>query len=122
MGSAATAMEHREAEALFAPMVDRELAPQQEAALRSHLESCHDCQRGFEKYARAVELVRGVARERAPGDFAQQVLKRVRKRRRGLFGSQGARWFEHISVPVEAALPVILAAIVAALVIVLAGD
>jgi anti-sigma factor RsiW len=113
--AAATALEHQQAQALFAPMVDHELAPQEEAALKSHLSSCRDCQAGFEKYSRAVALVRAVGRERVPDDFTAQVLKRVRKRRRAYFGLQGARIFEHIGIPSEGAIIVIIAAALVAL-------
>jgi len=119
---AASTVGHPEIQALFAPMVDRELPPQEEEAFKCHLETCHDCQQGFEKYSRAVALVRSVGRERAPADFTQQVLKRVRKRRRGLFGSQGGHWFEHISLPVEAAIIVILASTIALLFLLFAGN
>ena len=118
MEASATLLEHGEAQALFAPMVDHELPPQQEAALKSHLSACHDCQQGFEKYSRAVALVRSVGREKVPDDFTAQVLKRVRKRRRAYFGLQGARIFEHIGIPIEGAVVVvILAAAVVALVL-----
>ena len=116
MEGVATALGHQEAQALFAPAVDHELPPEKEVALKSHLETCRDCQQGFEKYARAVALVRSVGRERAPADFTAQVLKRVRRRRRSIFGWQGARFFEHISIPVEAAIAVILAAAIAVVV------
>ncbi len=119
---AASTLGHQEAQALFAPMVDHELPPQQEAALKSHLATCEDCQQGFAKYSRAVALVRSVGREQAPADFTQQVLKRVRKRRRGLFGSQGERFFEQVSVPIEAAILVIIAAMIGLLVFLFAGQ
>lgn len=116
MDSAATGMAHQEAQALFAPMVDHELAPDQEAQLKTHLEHCPECQQGFEKYSRAVTLVRSVGRERAPADFAQQVLKRVRKRRRW----QGSmQVFESIGIPSQAGIAVLIAAAIAAVVVLL---
>ncbi|HEY3447729.1 MAG TPA: zf-HC2 domain-containing protein [Myxococcales bacterium] len=108
-------MAHQEAQALFAPMVDHELAPAQEAELKSHLEHCPECQHGFEKYSRAVTLVRSVSRERAPADFAQQVLKRVRKRRRW----QGTQIFESVGMPAQAGIAVLIAAAIAAVVVLL---
>ena len=117
MEAAATLLEHGEAQALFAPMVDHELPLDQEQALRSHLERCPDCQQGFEKYTRAVELVRSVRREKVPDDFTAQVLKRVKKRRRAaLFGPQGGRFFEMVNIPFEAAIAIIIAACLAALI------
>jgi anti-sigma factor RsiW len=114
--AAATLLEHGEAQALFAPMVDHELPPKQEEALRSHLQACPDCQQGFEKYTRAVALVRSVGREKVPDDFTAQVLRRVRKRRRAFFGPQGGRFFEHINIPIEGSIAIIIAACLAALI------
>lgn len=117
MNAAAHGLAHNEAQKMFARLVDSDLPAREEAALRSHLDDCAECRRGFEKYERAVALVRSVGRERAPADFANQVMRRVRRRRRGAFGLQGARFFEEVSIPVEAAIPVILAAIVAAILV-----
>ena len=119
MNLAAPSPDHDRAQALFGQLVDEELAPAEEQALRSHLDACADCQHELERYARTVTLVRSLERERAPAELAAQVLKRVRRRRRGLFGLQGGRFFEQVSVPAEVAVPVVLIAIAAAAVIVL---
>ncbi len=115
MDTAATGMAHQDAQALFAPMVDHELAPDQEAELKSHLEHCPECQHGFEKYSRAVSLVRSVGRERAPAEFTQQVLKRIRKRRRW----HGMQVFESMGMPSQAGIAVLIAAAIAAVVVLL---
>jgi len=65
-----------------------------------------------------VKLVRSAERESVPADFSSRVLKRVRKRRARLFGAQGARFFEHLHIPVEAAIPVLLAVAIAAIVLI----
>jgi hypothetical protein len=57
---------------LFAPMVDHELAPTRRPSSKSHHEPCPECQHGFEKYSRAVSLVRSVGRERAPAEFTSR--------------------------------------------------
>ncbi|MGI5863037.1 MAG: anti-sigma factor family protein [Myxococcales bacterium] len=119
MNVAAPSLDHERAQALFGQLVDEELAPADEIALRSHLDSCADCQHELERYSRTVSLVRSLEREKAPAELAAQVMKRVRRRRRGLFGLQGGRFFEQVSVPAEVAVPVVLVAIAAAAVIVL---
>lgn len=121
MESAATELAHEEARALFAPMVDCELGSGQEEALRSHLSHCRECQQGFEKYLRAVARVRAVGRERAPSDFTQQTLKRVRKRRRSILAGHGARWHDHVSIPAQVAIPIVIAVVLALLVVLVAS-
>ena len=109
---------HSEAQGMFSMLVDEELPRQDEEKLLDHLGDCDDCKVSLEKYARAVTLVRKVGREKAPFDFSQQVLKRVRRRRRNaMFGMQGGRIFEHLNIPAEATVAVILAAVVAAAII-----
>ncbi|MGC4114209.1 MAG: hypothetical protein QM765_06230 [Myxococcales bacterium] len=56
-----------------------------------------------------------MGRERAPADFAQQVLRRVRKRRRW----QGMQVFESIGIPSQAGIAVLIAAAIAAVVVLL---
>ena len=119
MNSAATPLEHAQAQELFGLLVDEELAPGEERALKSHLDACAGCKQEFEQYARTVSLVRSLDRERAPRELTAQVMKRVRRRRRRLFGAQGALFFEHVSVPAEVAVPVVLAVVAAAVVILL---
>lgn len=111
-------LDHARARAMFAPLLDAELPPDEAVLLRRHLSACAQCQRGFARYERTVELLRGAERVRAPVGFAAQVLKRVRKRRRAAAGgAQGARFFQLVSLPVEAAIPILLAAAVAAAVL-----
>lgn len=113
----AAGLEHEKAQALFGLFVDHELAPGEQQALLGHLDSCAECKQELERYARTVEAVRSLERERAPRDLAAQVLRRVRRRRRGLLGLSGAHFFEQVSVPVEVAVPVVVVAIAAAIVL-----
>jgi anti-sigma factor RsiW len=103
---------------MFAPLLDAELPAWDEAALRTHLSDCARCQQGLARYQRAVELLREAPRARAPAGFATRVLRRVRRRRRALReGPQGARFFEQVSIPAEAAIPIVLAALIAAILV-----
>lgn len=119
MNGAATHLEHDQAQELFGLFVDQELAPGEQEALERHLDGCADCAADLAQYERTVAAVRSLERERAPRELTAQVMKRVRRRRRSLFAAQGARFFEHVSVPVEAVVPVVIAAIAAAAVILL---
>ena len=112
--AAATGLAHQEAQALFALMVDRELEPQQEALLKGHLDLCPECQQGFERYSRAVSLVRSVRRERVPADFAAQVLKRVKRRR-----WRERHSLDHLGIPAQVGITVLIAAAITAVVLML---
>jgi len=117
----ATLLQHERAREMFSQLVDHELPPVEEEALRTHLSSCEDCKQGLARYERAVHLVRSVERERVPVDFASHVLRRVRKRRR-LLGWQGGRFLDHVSWPAQAAIIVLLAAAFVALYLLFASQ
>jgi anti-sigma factor RsiW len=113
---ASTALDHARAQAMFAPLVDAELPSADLRLLRTHLSDCAQCQVGLERYERAVQLMRQAPPAKVPGSFASVVLRRVRKRRRSAMASaQGARFFEHVSIPAEAAIPIVIAAVAAAI-------
>lgn len=115
MEFASTALAHDRVQQMFGPLVDHELGPTEEVALRTHLDHCTECMQGFERYQRAVSLVRGAPHEQVPADFAHRVLKRIRKRRHSLFGFHGGRLLEQWNVPGEAVVAVLIAALVAAI-------
>lgn len=106
-------LDHREAKALFLALADQELPPPQEQAVRSHLDGCEECRQGWDRYARGVERVRAVERERAPPALASLVAARVRRQRR--FGLRGLH-LAHAQhrFPVEILIPLLLAAAVGA--------
>jgi anti-sigma factor RsiW len=114
---ASTALDHARAQAMFAPLVDAELPSADLRLLRTHLSDCAQCQVGLERYERAVQLMRQAPPAKVPGSFASVVLRRVRRRRRSAMASavQGARFFEHVSIPAEAAIPIVIAAVAAAI-------
>ena len=74
-------LSHKEAKSLFGALVDEELPKKDELRLRSHLDSCVDCRSGWQRYERAVKVVRGVQREKAPPALASTILRRVRRNR-----------------------------------------
>lgn len=112
-------LSHKEARSLFAGRVDDDLPAPDAVRLRRHLESCADCRAGWDRYERAVNVVRRVERERAPPTLATNILRRVRRQR-----INGLRHFHmaHLQnrVPVEAVIPVLLGVLVAAMLVLLA--
>ncbi|RKH01437.1 anti-sigma factor family protein [Corallococcus carmarthensis] len=106
-------LDHREARALFLALADEELPAPQEQAVRSHLDGCEECRQGWDRYARTVERVRSVDRERAPPALATLVAGRIRRQRR--FGLRGLH-LAHANhrFPVEILIPLLLAAAVGA--------
>lgn len=106
-------LNHREARDLFLALADEELPEPQAKAVRSHLDGCEECRAGWDRYARTVQLVRKVEREKAPPMMASLVLNRVKRERR--FGLRKLHWAHtHHRFPVEVLIPLLLAAAVAA--------
>ncbi len=108
---------HAEITELFTPWIDAELAPAQEKALESHLAGCDACRASWDEFAGAVAAVRGVERYRLPAGFSRRVIARTRIERR----KRLARVREMVLplVPAEVALPLLLIAAVAAVVLLL---
>ncbi len=107
-----TQLSHHEAKGLFLRAVDDELADREEVRLFEHLDGCADCRTGYEKYSRAVLMLRRVEREKAPEALSTMILRRVRRRRLGARAL--ALHHANYRVPVEAVIPVLLGALVAA--------
>ncbi len=110
-------LSHSAAREYFPALIDQELDPAAEAKVRGHLVECPPCRQGFQKYERAVEKVRGLQREKAPDALATMILHRTRKRRHGLRAI--ARAHDQYRMPFEIILPILLAAVVAALMLVM---
>ncbi|RKH18640.1 zf-HC2 domain-containing protein [Corallococcus sp. CA047B] len=106
-------LDHREARALFLAFADEELPAPQAQAVQSHLDDCVECRQGWDRYARTVQRVRTMEREKAPPALASLVAGRVRRQRR--FGLRGLH-LAHANhrFPVEVLIPLLLAAAVGA--------
>ncbi len=114
-----TELSHREAQRLFFAFADDELASEEKTRLTLHLEDCDRCREGWDRYARTVERVRGVDREKAPAALASLIARRARRRRPfGLRAMQLAH--AQYRVPVEAVIPLLLGVAVAALLVLMA--
>jgi anti-sigma factor RsiW len=106
-------LSHREAKALFFALADQELPAPEAQAVKTHLDGCEECRTGWERYARTVQRLRGVEREKAPPALASVVMTRVRRRRN--FGLKGLHTSHaQYRLPVEVLIPLLLAAAVGA--------
>ncbi|WP_224249514.1 anti-sigma factor family protein [Hyalangium gracile] len=106
-------LNHLEARALFFALADEELPEPQAKAVRTHLDGCDECRAGWDRYARTVQRVRKVEREKAPPVMASLVMTRVKRERRfGLRKLHLAHTYHRF--PVEILIPLLLAAAVAA--------
>ncbi len=111
-------IDHDEANERFSPYADRELSSDEEREFLLHLRVCADCRTEYERFARALSLVRGAERVRPRPGFARKVAGKLRLRRR----KQVDRTVGNLAltVSIEAAIPLLLAVGVAALLIFLA--
>lgn len=99
-----------EVERLFSGAVDGALPASDAERLQSELASDAELATQYERYAKAVKLLRGQPRESAPPALASMILRRTRRRRSML---RSMRLNELQRVPVEIVVPLLLAVLVA---------
>ena len=112
-----TQLSHREVQGLFVAAVDEALPPLKVQRFEHHLQGCPDCRAGWDRYARTVQRVKGLPRERAPEALATLIARRLKRKRPFLLRSLSQANYR---VPVEIIVPVLLAVVVAVLVLLLA--
>lgn len=102
-----------ELEELFVAAVDETLPDREKERLKAELDGSPELKASFDKYARAVQLLKAAPREKAPPAMASMVMRRVRRRR--LFGRNGLHT-SHMQyrVPVEVLIPILIGVLVAA--------
>ncbi|WP_434389399.1 anti-sigma factor family protein [Melittangium boletus] len=106
-------LSHRETRALFIAFADEDLPADKAGEVRSHLDGCGECQRGWQSYSATVQRLKAAPRHAAPPALATQVMTRVKRQRRS--GLRGLTLMHaHYRLPVEILVPVLLAAAVAA--------
>jgi hypothetical protein len=101
-----------EVERLFLGAVDGSLEMADEAAFREVLAGDAELKLRFEQYTLAVKTLKELPREKAPAALASMILRRTR-RRRSLLKSLASNEATY-RVPVEVIIPLLLAAVVAA--------
>lgn len=99
---------HTEAMGLYDPYLDARLALAERLRFESHLDGCEPCRTGYQKYERAVMMVRKLKRRKAPLGFSSAVMQRVRRDRRVLHSNRaGIVLFYKLQIP-HAALTLLL--------------
>ena len=109
---------HTEARDLFSAYVDEDLPEPDEERLLQHLDGCRECHQGLERFEDTIAQVRGLPRNELPAAFSRQVMRRVKHRNRRQ-RELAAVMVGPLRVPVEAALPIMLAAAVAVVLLLL---
>ena len=89
------------AQNLFGPAWDDALSVTEREGLEAHFTQCPACQKGYDEFARTLELVQALPRPQVADDFAERVLRTARarelesalarERRPALFGLFGGR-------------------------------
>ncbi|QRO01129.1 zf-HC2 domain-containing protein [Archangium violaceum] len=109
-------LSHRETKALFIALADEELPAEKEQAVRSHLEECGECQKGWQSYSSTVLRLRKVEKEKAPPALTSMVMTRLKRQRR--FGLKRLHLAHaQYRLPVEVLIPLLIAAAVGAFLI-----
>lgn len=105
-------LSHKEARKLFFQYADAELEAKERQRLELHLDGCEDCRKGWDRYAKTVQSLRGTTKEKAPPHLSTQIMRRVRRDRR--FGWRRTLDMQNAyRVPVETIIPVMLGVAVA---------
>ena len=76
-----TALKSSEVEELFADAVDGALASGDDAKLKAALVADPALAARFQQYQKAIALLKGAPREKAPAALASTIMRRVRRRR-----------------------------------------
>jgi anti-sigma factor RsiW len=114
MRAVSPALKSEEVEELFSGAVDGGLKGSDDARLRAALAADPELRARFEKYQKAISLLKGTPKEKAPPALASTIMRRVR-RRRVWDRRNGAMQQAMYRVPVEIIIPLLLGVMVAAL-------
>ncbi|MFC4024910.1 anti-sigma-W factor RsiW [Oceanobacillus longus] len=85
--------------------LDGDLTNQEECDLRTHLETCADCQHHFHELKRTITLIKSAEHFSAPDDFTQKVMQNLPIERKSV---KYIRWFKIHPVITAAAIFFIL--------------
>lgn len=98
-----------EVERLFVGAVDGALAEPEAKEFEADLESDPRLKAQFEKYQRAIAMLKEAPKEKAPDALASLILRRTRRRRFGV----RTRELQNARFPAEVIVPLLIAALVA---------
>jgi hypothetical protein len=102
----------------FSSLLEGELNPSEEKAVREHLASCPECQKDFEKFEKTVRLLQSIEEAEVPDGFLSEIHKKIEAQKQmGLkAGKVRPGWFNTL---VQLKLPVQAVAMVAIVFLVL---
>ncbi len=104
-----------EVERLFVGAIDGALPAADARRLETELASDEALGSEFARYQRAVSLLRGDKKTKAPDALASSILRRTRRRRFAVRTQQAQEAF--FSFPAEVIIPLLLAAVVAVMIL-----
>jgi hypothetical protein len=102
----------------FSSLLERELNPLEEKAVREHLAFCSECQKDFGKFEKTLHWLHSVEEAEVPGGFLSEIHKKMEdQKKRGITaGKVRPGWFNTL---VQLKLPVQAVAMVAIVLLVL---
>ncbi len=107
-----TELTKADVERLFVGAADDALPEADEIRLREGLDDDSALKARFEKYQKAVQLLKKAPKERAPESLSTVIMRRVRRRR--LWGRNSIHTMHmQYRVPVEVLIPVLIGVLVA---------
>ncbi len=91
----------------FSSLLERELNPSEEKAVREHLASCSECQKDFEKFEKTIRWLHSIEEAEVPDGFLSEIYKkREAQKKMGLTaGKVRPGWFNtlvQLKLPVQA--------------------
>ena len=107
-----TELTKADVERLFVGAADDALPEQDAIRLREGLDDDSALKARFEKYNKAIQLLKKAPKERAPESLSTVIMRRVRRRR--LWGRNSTHTMHmQYRVPVEVLIPVLIGVLVA---------
>ena len=102
----------------FSCLLEGELNPSEEKAVREHLAFCSECQKDFEKFEKTIRWLHSVEEVEVPDGFVSEIYKKLEERNRMGLSVEKIRpgWFNAL---VQLKLPVQAVAMVAIVFLVL---
>ena len=91
----------------FSSLLERELNPSEEKAVREHLASCSECQRDFEKFEKTIHWLHSIEEAEVPDGFLSEIHKKMedQKKMGPMAGKVRPGWFNtlvRLKLPVQA--------------------
>src|SRR5512136_1415102 len=91
----------------FSSLLEGELNPSEEKAVREHLASCSECQRDFEKFEKTIRWLHSIEEAEVPDGFFSEIHKKMEDQKKigPMAGKVRPGWFNtlvRLKLPVQA--------------------